>query len=194
MLLRYIFGPSVVKYNILSNNRRRKIGIFVKCLNRFCPRLKLHKVIDFFFFIITSHLSCTSYRHPKVKVEAKTFGQTTHRWSIRTKLTKCVFEGGARAELWRRVCLSSLIACLGLRSVVKCWSVVILCSLQNSQILHNSLNAWIKIESARFQSRNRACSAIKIGGGGSWYKHRETPFCEFAFSKIVSITWFYIVI
>ena len=50
MLLRYIFGPSVVKYDILSNNRRRKIGIFVKCLNRFCPRLKLHKVMDFFFF------------------------------------------------------------------------------------------------------------------------------------------------
>ena len=36
MLLSYIFGPSVVKYGILSNNRRSKLHVVIDCLFCFC--------------------------------------------------------------------------------------------------------------------------------------------------------------
>ena len=32
MLLSYIFGPSVVKYDVLSNNRRSKLHAVIDCL------------------------------------------------------------------------------------------------------------------------------------------------------------------
>ena len=32
MLLSYIFGPSVVKYDILSNNRRRELHAVIDCI------------------------------------------------------------------------------------------------------------------------------------------------------------------